>query len=234
MGQGFGGVVDQVWQQFQSQTVLLLPKMMGSVLVLLLGVLIAAVFGRLAAWALRPLQLDRRAARLGLSSPLETIGVASSVSVVVRLLQAAILLSTSILALYSIDARLASDLAERVLLYVPHLLVGGAILAAGVVVARLAARSILIAAVNGGLPSARLLSSLTKGGVMLMSAAIALEQLGIGRVTVLIAFTILFGGVTLAAAIAVGLGAQDAVRQWMAGHTAPGSGAVETDTIRHW
>ena len=234
MGQGFGGIVDQVWQQFQVQTVLLLPKMMGSGLVLLLGVLIAAVFGRLAAWALRLAQLDRRAARLGLSSSLETIGVASSVSAVVRLLQAAILLSASILAIYSIDQRLASDLAERFLLYVPHLLIGGVILAAGVVVARLAARSVLIAAVNGEVPSARLLSSLTKGGVMLMAAAIALEQVGIGRLTVLIAFTILFGGVTLAAAIAVGLGAQDTVRLWMAGRAAPTAGPVETETIRHW
>ena len=92
---------------------------------------------------------------------------------------------------------------------------------------------VLIAAVNSELPSARLLSCLTKGGVMLMAAAIALEQVGIGRMTVLIAFTILFGGVTLAAAIAVGLGAQDTVRQWMASRAAPRA-AGEPETIRHW
>ena len=32
MAYGFGGVVEQVWQQFQAQTVVLLPKVMGSVL----------------------------------------------------------------------------------------------------------------------------------------------------------------------------------------------------------
>ncbi len=234
MGYGFGGVVDQVWQQFQAQTLVLLPKVMGSGLVLLLGLLFAAVVGRVATWVLRSAQVDRRAARLGLSSPLETIGVGSSVAALVRLIQAAILLSTSILALYWVDQRLASDLAERFLLYVPHLVAGSIILAAGVVLSRLAGRSVLIAAVNADLPSPRLLSSLTKGAVLLTSAAIALEQLGIGRLTVLIAFTTLFGGVTLAGAIAFGLGAHDLVREWMAGRAAPPARQPEAETISHW
>ncbi len=234
MGQGFGGVVDQVWQQLQAQTLVLLPKVMGSALVLMLGALIAAVLGRMARWALRSAHFDRRAARLGLSSPLETIGVSSSASALVRLLQAVVLLSTSILALYAVDPRLASDLAERFLLYVPHLIAGGVILAAGVVLARLAGRSVLIAAVNADLPSARLLSSLTRGAVMLTASAIALEQLGIGRLTVLIAFTILFGGVTLAGAIAFGLATHEVVRTWVAGRAAPRTRHEPAETIRHW
>jgi len=234
VGQGFGGFVDQVWQQFQAQTLVLLPKVMGSGLVLVLGVLVAVIVGRVTAWALRSAQVDRRAARLGLSSPLETIGVGSSVPALVRLIQAAILFSASILALYWVDPRLASDLAERFLLYVPHLVVGGIILAAGVVLSRLAGRSVLIAAVNADLPSARLLASLTRGAILLTSAAIALEQLGIGRLTVLIAFSTLFGGVTLAGAIAFGLGAHDLVREWMAGRAAPTAHPREQETISHW
>jgi hypothetical protein len=234
VGYGFGGVVDQVWQQFQAQTLVLLPKVMGSGLVLVLGVLFAAVVGRVSAWVLRSAQVDRRAARLGLSTPLETIGVGSSASALVRLIQAAILFSTSILALYWVDPRLASDLAERFLLYVPHLVVGGIILAAGVVLSKLAGRSVLIAAVNADLPSARLISSLTTGAVVLTSVAIALEQLGIGRITVLIAFSTLFGGVTLAGAIAFGLGAHDLVREWMAGRAAPPAHPREPETISHW
>jgi len=234
VGQGFGGFVDQVWQQFQAQAVVLLPKVMGSALVLMFGLFAALVVGRVAAWALRSAHTDRWASRLGLSSPLETIGVGSSVAALARLLQVAILLSASILALYWVDTRLASDLAERFLLYVPHLVVGGVILAAGVVLARVAARSVLITAVNADVPSARLLSSLAKGAVMLTAGAIALEQIGIGRTTVLIAFSVLFGGATLAAAIAVGLGSQDLVRQWMAGQAAPAPRQPESETISHW
>ena len=188
----------------------------------------------MATWVLRSAQVDRRAARLGLSSPLESIGVGSSVSALVRLIQAAILLSTSILALYWVDQRLASDLAERFLLYVPHLVAGGIILAAGVVLSRLAGRSVLIAAVNADLPSPRLLSSLTKGAVLLTSAAIALEQLGIGRLTVLIAFTTLFGGVTLAGAIAfVSAPTTWCATGWLGARRRPAR-QPEAETISHW
>jgi len=39
----------------------------------------------------------------------------------------------------------------------------------------------------------------------------ALDHLGIGRTVLLLAFAILFGGIVLAAALAVGLGARDVV-----------------------
>jgi hypothetical protein len=39
----------------------------------------------------------------------------------------------------------------------------------------------------------------------------ALDHLGIGRSVLLLAFAILFGGIVLAAALAVGLGARDVV-----------------------
>ena len=59
--------------------------------------------------------------------------------------------------------------------------------------------------------SARLLSLAVKWLVLLVSVAMALDHLGIGRTVLLLAFAILFGGIVLAAALAVGLGARDAV-----------------------
>jgi len=59
-------------------------------------------------------------------------------------------------------------------------------------------------------------SGATRVAIVLVTAAVAIEQRGIGRVTVQIAFTIVFGGIMLAAALAVGLGSQDVVRQWLA------------------
>ena len=46
----------------------------------------------------------------------------------------------------------------------------------------------------------------------------ALDHLGIGRSVLLLAFAILFGGIVFAAALAVGLGARDAVRDAIARH----------------
>jgi hypothetical protein len=51
--------------------------------------------------------------------------------------------------------------------------------------------------------------------VMVLTAAMALEQLGIGGQIVILSFAILFGGIVLALALALGLGSKDMVsRSW--------------------
>jgi uncharacterized membrane protein len=75
----------------------------------------------------------------------------------------------------------------------------------------LLARSALIGAVNMQIRSARLLSLAVKWLVLLVTVAMALDHLGIGRTVLLLAFAILLGGIVLAAALALGLGARDVV-----------------------
>ena len=50
---------------------------------------------------------------------------------------------------------------------------------------------------------------------MLLAVTMALEQLGIGRTAILIVFTVLFGGVVLAFALAFGLGGRHAAREFI-------------------
>jgi len=59
--------------------------------------------------------------------------------------------------------------------------------------------------------SARVLSLTAKWLLFMIAAAMALDDIGIGRSVLLLAFGILFGGIVLAIAIAVGLGARDVV-----------------------
>jgi len=225
-------VLGQAWQQFSDQTFTILPHVLASLLVFAIGIVLGLIVTRLANWALRTSNLDRGAARLGLTSSLRVLGVSSIVRLVATGLQAAILLLASILALYSLDARLASDLAERVFLYLPHLAVALVILGGGTVVARFLSRSVLIAAVNSEIRAARLLAGFTRVGVMIVACAMAFEHLGISRETVLTAFAIVFGGVTLAVSIAAGLAMQDVVRRWVSEQLTPP--AADQERIDHW
>ena len=111
----------------------------------------------------------------------------------------------------ALDAALPSQFAVSVLQYVPHLVAALAIVVVGGIVARFLARAILIGAVNMGVQYARLLSLTVKWLVLIVAAAMALDHIGIGRTVLLLAFGILFGGVVLAIALAVGLGAKDVV-----------------------
>jgi hypothetical protein len=47
----------------------------------------------------------------------------------------------------------------------------------------------------------------------MLSVTMALEQLGIGRETVLIAFSVIFGGIVLALAIAFGYGGREIAKE---------------------
>ena len=99
----------------------------------------------------------------------------------------------------------------RVFEYVPNVLAALFVLAAGSIIARFLARSVLIGAVNMNLLYARLLSAGVKWLVNVLAVAMALEHLGIGGGIIRLAFGILFGGIVLALALAVGLGSKELV-----------------------
>jgi hypothetical protein len=85
----------------------------------------------------------------------------------------------------------------------------------GVLLARFLARAVLISAVNMQIQSARLLSMAMKWLVLVFAAAMALDHLRIGGDIVRLGFAILFGGIVLALALAIGLGSKEIVsRSW--------------------
>jgi hypothetical protein len=108
---------------------------------------------------------------------------------------------------------MASAFAQSTLAYLPNLLAALLIVVVGVIFARFLARAVLIGAVNLHLGAARLLSTAAKWLLLLLAWTLALEHLGIGRGLLSLAFLILFGGIVLAASLAVGLGSKDAVRR---------------------
>ena len=111
------------------------------------------------------------------------------------------------------DASYSSDSQYSIFLlpYVAHVTGAILILLAGGILARFLARSVLIGAVNAQLHYARFLSMGIKWLVYVLAAAMALDHLHIGGSVVELAFGILFGGIVLTLALAVGLGSRDLV-----------------------
>jgi len=180
-------------------------------LVVLIAALIAAVSVRyLLVRSLGSLDLDRRLEPLGFRLR-DWTPSGSPASLVGSLAFWTILAIGLLLGLTALDAALPSRFALAVLQYVPHLAAALVILIAGGVLARFLATAALIGAVNAGIQQARLLSFAVKWLVLIVATAMALDHVGIGRTVLLLAFGILFGGVVFAAALAVGLGARDAV-----------------------
>jgi hypothetical protein len=187
-----------------------LPGILALLLLLVAAVIVAVVIRYAVFRALQGLEFDRRAELLGVSLADWTPSRSAS-----RLVAAAaywtVLLIGLLLGLTALDAALLTRFATAVLEYVPHLVAALAILVLGGVIARFFARAVLIEAVNMRIQSARLLSLGVKWTVLIVAAAMALDHIGIGRTALLLAFGIIFGGIVLAVALAVGLGARDVV-----------------------
>lgn len=132
--------------------------------------------------------------------------------IVGRIVFWACLLSGVVVGLSAFEAASAESLlAGYLLAYLPRLVGAVLILLVGNVVARFLARSVLIGAVNMNLQYARLLSSGVRWLVLVLTAAMVLDHLSIAGAIVDLAFGILFGGIVLALALAVGLGSRDLV-----------------------
>jgi hypothetical protein len=97
--------------------------------------------------------------------------------------------------------------------FLPPLFTAVLILIVGWLVANFLSQGLLIAAVNAGLPEARLLARAAHWAVLLFACATALTHLGIGKEMVLVAFGITFGGLVFALALAFGLGGRHMARQ---------------------
>jgi hypothetical protein len=120
-----------------------------------------------------------------------------------------------LIGLAAIDANQMSAMMGRVLFYLPNVFVAVILVLLGGVLARFLARTVLIGAVNMQIQSARLLSAGVKWMILVLAVAMALDHLSIGGSVLKLAFAILFGGIVLAMALAVGLGSKEMVsRTW--------------------
>ena len=190
------------------------PNLLAMLVLLAIGILAAVAIRFSVGFLLRWLAFDRFSERTGIRTVLRKGGIRAAPSRVLALTLAWLVLAIFVLlAVAALDLAAAVNLVNEAFAYLPNLLVAGALLLLGSLVAGFVRRSVLIAAVNAGVPSARLLAGGAQAGLLVLFAAMALEHLGLGRQVILTSFTILFGGVVLALALAFGLAGRDIARE---------------------
>lgn len=224
------GILRQATAQITDQVAKFLPGLLVALLLLLATILVAVLVRTLLLRALRGLEFDQWAERAGVATIIGWLAASPSQSLT-RLAYWSVLILGVLVSLTALDASMPSRLALTVFDYFPNVLAALVILVLGSIAAQFLARSTLIGAVNMRLQSARLLSLIVKWLVLLVTVAMALDHLGIGRNVLLLAFGIVFGSIALAAALAVGLGARDAVRDAIARQLRESSRG--DDTVNH-
>lgn len=224
-------VIIEPFERFFEKVLQFLPDFLIAILIfalgIVLGLILRAVFLRL----FRTIKLDKFSERSGMVEIIQKGGIKEPVSLILsRIIGWLTIISFSILSLYSLDVPAIGQILERFLLYLPNVFVAAVILFFGYFLSNFLGRATLIASVNAGLKASGLIGKFVKLTVFLLAVTMALEQLGIGRGTIAIAFAITFGGIVLALAIAFGLGGRNIAKDYLEKKLLKGE---EKDDIEH-
>ncbi len=190
----------------------LLPGLVAMLVILAVSVLLAGAVRWVLRRALVRAGFDRRAQAWGLTGDSGEWRPAHGPSeLAARGAYWILILAGVALGLDVFGASTTSALGLSLLALLPRLAVGAAVFLGGIAASRFLERSALIGAVNMQIPSARLIALGVKWLVLVLATAIALQHVGLGGALIPIAFSIVLGGIVLALALAVGLGAREAV-----------------------
>ena len=189
----------------------LLPGILAFVLVLLIFLVIAWLMAMLVRRVLMAVKFDERTSSgsntLSEWAPRQTPTILVTRVVFWSFVTMGVLVGVSAFEAASAE----SGISAYVFAYVPRVIGAAVLLFFGTVIGRFLSRSVLISAVNLNLHYARLLATGVRWLVFVLTAAMVLDHLAIGGDIVDLAFGILFGGIVLALALAVGLGSRDLV-----------------------
>lgn len=192
-----------------------LPRLLVMIVIVLIGWGIAWIFKAILRSILRLTKFDKLSQDAGAAQLLNRAALPSSSEILSRLVFwvawiGFILIGVSVLGIVGIEQHVS-----RFFGFLPQLFVSLFIFFFGLLAASFFSRAALLAAVNSDLPSPRLISSIVRTLIIVFTASMGLEELGLGEHTVVLGFGIVFGALMFGLALAFGLGGQELARQFL-------------------
>lgn len=232
---------DQVEQSLHSSMGLvmnkiarLLPGILGFIVAFLFFLLVGWVLSLLVRWFLQALRFDERMSH-GTGGIQEWTARVTPSILVARIVFWFCVVAGVVVGVSAFEAGTSDNVVSGwVLAYLPRLIGAAILLLAGNVLARFASRSVLITAVNLNLSYARLLSMGVRWLILVLTGAMVLDHLALGGEIVELGFGILFGGIVLALALAVGLGSRDLVSRSLERESARPVEIPQPERVHHF
>ncbi len=190
-----------------------LPRFVVMLVIIVIGLLVALLLKYILRVVLNLTRLDRVSEQAGAAGILRMANLSSMTALISRSVFwltwiGFILLGLSVLGVASLQEQIS-----RLFQFLPEVFVAILILFVGLMTANFISRTTLLAAVNAGYRSARILSWSIRFLIWVLTISMTLEELGVARQTVISAFSITFGALMFGFALAFGLGGQDLARK---------------------
>jgi hypothetical protein len=192
-----------------------LPRVMVMMLIVVIGWVIAYILRSIVGSILRLAKFDRLSQDAGATQFLKNAALPSSTELLSRFVFwvawiGFILVGINVLGIAGLEQHISNFFG-----FLPRVFVALFVLFFGLWAASFFSRAVLLAAVNGDLPSPRLISFTIRALIIIFTISMAFEAVGIAQQTVLVAFALILGSLMLGLAIAFGLGGQELARKYL-------------------
>lgn len=189
-----------------------IPNVLTMLFVIIIGFILAWLLKRISKLIFRLIKIDELGKKIGIGMIFSenSFSVLSEKFIYWFIVFVFLMLGLSALKLAPIDHLISSFF-----LYLPKIIAAIVIFVVGYLLADFLDRIMVLAAVGSHIPYAKAIGRLTKLAVVLFFLFISLDLLEIGKNVIVAAFSIMFGGVVLALAIAFGFGGKDIVKSWL-------------------
>jgi large-conductance mechanosensitive channel len=193
-----------------------LPVLLGALVILIVGWLVAKAIRRLVDWLLKTIRFDTLADKAGITEILKKgdlkITAGEVVSSIVYWL---IIIMVLVMTVDALGLPKSSDILESLFAYVPKVIAALLVLVVAMFLASFVSGIVRTAAANANLPKPEILAGISRWAIIIFAVTISLEQLGIAPLLVTATFNIILGGIVLALALAFGLGGKDAAAKYL-------------------
>lgn len=199
---------------FLSQMLDLIPDLLVILFIMIAGFITAFVIRFILIRVFKALNFDKWSEAVGFSTALRNSRISSPPSIFIsRFVFWFIVIIFLMFGFASLGLEVTNKLVALFFLYLPRFFSAIIIIVFGYFMAGYLGRAALLAAVNARIEHSRMIGEVVRLFLLILVFSMALEQLSIAPKIVYAAFSIFFGGVTLALAIAFGLGGREAARR---------------------
>src|SRR5258708_3185089 len=202
----FGSALDAVFS--------FLPRLVGFLVILLIGWLIGMGVGKAVTLLLRKVGFDRLSGRIGLTNLEQRMGMhMDTARILGRVAFWFVFLVFLVPATDALGLATVSNTLNAIVGYLPNVFVAIVVLVLGSLVAILASDLVRGATRASNMRTSDLLANITRWSIIGFVVLIALEQLSIAPALITVLFTAVVGAVALAFALAFGLGGRDSAQR---------------------
>src|SRR5690242_21543583 len=199
---GFG---DRLQSSFTQVFGDIVPALLGALVILFAGYLLAKVLEKLIERFLRRIRLNRLLERGGVMQAVERSGShINPVRVLAKLVFWLVMFAVMLVAANALGLQSLANVFSELVSYIPSVIAAIVIMIVGIVLGSFVGGVIMASA--GGLHGGPTLSRVGKGGVIVLATFMALQELGVATEIVTTAFAIVFRASALALSLAFGLG----------------------------